>query len=352
MVQVTVVSTEGSTYTKAGHRILISEQGQYQGLVSGGCLEGDLAEHARHVLATGQAQLLTYDLRDENDELFGLGIGCNGLFRVLLQPLVPENGYAPFSFIAGRLMQAGPSAVATVVESRAADLAPGATAVADATGQDFFGVPAAWWETLLRGCANLQGRSRSVGTDESVNGQQARVLYSPVHPLPSLLILGAGLDAVPLVNMARQAGWRVTVADHRAAYLARGDLENADEAMEVLPAELTARLQPRRFSAVVVMSHHLATDRLYLRALADAAPRYVGLLGPAGRRDRLLEELGTDGADLRSRLHAPAGLSIGADSPESIALAILAEIHASLADHLAGDFADGRALQPGQGSGT
>ena len=96
LVLVTVVETEGSTYTKAGHRILMTGAGEFQGLVSGGCLEGDLAEHARAVLASGKAELVTYDLRGEQDELWGLGIGCNGVFRVLLQPLSPDDDYAAF----------------------------------------------------------------------------------------------------------------------------------------------------------------------------------------------------------------------------------------------------------------
>ena len=95
MVLATVYDTIGSTYTKAGHRILIAANADYQGLVSGGCLEGDLAERATNVLRTGEAVAVTYDMRDEADDLWGLGVGCNGLLRVFLQPLTPTNGYAP-----------------------------------------------------------------------------------------------------------------------------------------------------------------------------------------------------------------------------------------------------------------
>jgi len=148
----------------------------------------------------------------------------------------------------------------------------------------------------------------------------------PVRPLPRLLLLGAGPDAVPVVEFADRLGWRVTVLDHRADRLARGDLRGAERTRRIEPAQLASRVRLDRFDAAVVMSHHLATDRTYLAQLAQAEVPYVGLLGPAGRRDRLLAEIGAEAARLDGRLHAPVGLAIGADSPESIALAIVAEL--------------------------
>ena len=122
MVLATVYETIGSSYSKAGHRILLGGHGEYQGLVSGGCLEGDLAERARTVLETAKASAVTYDMRDEADELFGLGVGCNGLIRVFLQPLLPAQGYQPFASIAQHLLANRPAAVATVVESARTDV--------------------------------------------------------------------------------------------------------------------------------------------------------------------------------------------------------------------------------------
>ena len=119
----TVYETAGSTYSKAGQRILLAANGDYRGLVSGGCLEGDLAERARGVTATGKAAAVTYDLRDSADDLWGLGVGCNGLLRVFLQPLSPANGYQPFDAIAERLSGTGAAGVATVIESERADVA-------------------------------------------------------------------------------------------------------------------------------------------------------------------------------------------------------------------------------------
>lgn len=338
---VTVVETEGSTYTKAGHRILIAANGDFQGLVSGGCLEGDLAAHARDVLARGEAALLTYDLRDEHDELFGLGIGCNGLFRVLLQPMSPDTGYAPFAAIAACALGDTEGTTATVVASEDPPLAPGATLVACGERQDAEGIGPAWLARLAAGCAQRAGSGAAALAAETVGGRAAQVLYAPLRPLPRLLVVGAGLDAVPLADMATRLGWRVTVADHRAGHLGRGDFGEAERMPLATPAEIARALPHRRYDAAVVMTHHLDSDRAYLRALAGSAVPYVGLLGPVARRERLVADLGDAAAALVHRLHAPVGLPIGADTPETIALAVLAQIHAVRTGH--GDIA---ALEP------
>lgn len=325
----TVVETAGSTYTKAGHRIIINDAGQFHGLVSGGCLEGDLAAHAREVIATETPRLLTYDLRGEADELFGLGIGCNGMFRVLLQALTPQSGYEPFASIVTCLQGSAPAAIATVTESADPGTPPGAAVVLASGETRSFRIPESLVGEIRSGCAGVLQDPTPVARTHVRREHAVRVLYAPLWPLPRLLVLGASLDAVPLVAMAAQLGWRVTVADHRPANLSRGDLGGAEKVQRVVPAELPESLPLSQFDAAVVMSHHLESDRSYLRALAQAPIPYVGLLGPAGRRDRLLADLGADAGKLRDRLHAPIGLPIGADSPETIALAVLAEIQSA-----------------------
>jgi xanthine/CO dehydrogenase XdhC/CoxF family maturation factor len=143
-------------------------------------------------------------------------------------------------------------------------------------------------------------------------------------------VLGGGLDAIPLVSMAAELGWFVTVADHRAGYLARGGFAAAERAVLVEPGRLAATLPLGEFDAIVVMSHHLATDRKYLGELAGVDSGYLGVLGPRSRRERLLHELVDVAPQLGTRLKGPVGLDIGADSPESIALSILAELQAAL----------------------
>ncbi len=326
LVLATVYETAGSTYSKAGHRILLAANGDYRGLVSGGCLEGDLAERARGVVASGQAVAVTYDLRDEADELWGLGIGCNGLLRVFLQPLSAGNDYQPFAAIAEALVGARGAGVATVIESSTSEVPVGATAVATSTGERTFGIAGS-------AAAIVAAASRAaLGSTEArlVTRDGCTILRAPVRPIPKLLVLGAGLDAVPLVAMAAELGWFVTVADHRPAYLKRGGFECAERTVLVEPERLRRALPVEDFDAIVVMSHHLATDRKYLAELAGGASRYLGVLGPRARRERLLHELAETAPQLRERLKGPVGLDIGADSPESIALSILADLQSTL----------------------
>ncbi|MFL2547197.1 MAG: XdhC family protein [Candidatus Rariloculaceae bacterium] len=327
MVLATVFDTAGSTYSKAGQRILIRSNADYQGLVSGGCLEGDLAERARAVLETGVPTAVTYDMRDEADDIFGLGVGCNGMIRVFLQPLSREDGYEPFATIVERLLADQPSSAATVVASENPELPIGSTLVWPRMGVVADEPVESNLDVLVDGCEAVLA-SGSPRFDTSDDGLS--IVYAPLNPVPRLLVLGAGLDAVPVVGIASELGWRVSVADHRPAYLDSREFQGAETAVLVVPSQLERAFDVEDFDAVIVMSHHLRTDETYLAHLAKSAVPYIGVLGPAARKQRILEALGEDGKALAARLKGPVGLDIGADSPESIALSLLAEIHAVL----------------------
>lgn len=152
-----------------------------------------------------------------------------------------------------------------------------------------------------------------------------------VEPPPQILVLGAGLDAEPVVRFAAELGWRCTVTDHRQAYVDTGDFAAAVACHCIAVGEIGTKLDLSRFDAAVVMSHHLVSDRAYLRQLADTDIRYIGLLGPAQRRERLLADLGASAEKLRSRLYGPAGLDLGGRGPAPIALSIVAQIQEKLA---------------------
>jgi xanthine/CO dehydrogenase XdhC/CoxF family maturation factor len=143
-------------------------------------------------------------------------------------------------------------------------------------------------------------------------------------------VLGGGPDAEPVVRFAAELGWRCTVVDHRDAYIESGRFGAAEKALCLPAAEVGRTLELSRYDAAVVMSHHLASDRAYLEQLAATDVRYVGLLGPAARRDRLLSELGERGQALAGRLHGPAGIDLGGRGPAAIALAIVAEVQGVL----------------------
>jgi xanthine/CO dehydrogenase XdhC/CoxF family maturation factor len=333
LVLATVYETEGSTYSKSGARMLIAADGTFQGMLSGGCLEGDLAERALAVLESNTPQCVTYDLGRNDEELWGLGVGCDGLMRIFLQPLLPERGYQPFAAIAGVLSGDSSGVAATVLESVHGWLAAGATLVMCNGEVASFGVPDACREAFVAASQATAEEKKSCTRllDVGDHGEhRVRVLTARLLPPPRLLILGAGLDALPVLRLAVELGWRATVQDHRPAYVERGGFSSADK-VSCLPADdVAAALTLDRYDAVIVMSHHLATDRKYLQMLAKTQIPYIGLLGPPDRRSRLMEDLGEAAKSLEYRLHGPAGFDIGADGPASIALSILAEIHSEL----------------------
>ena len=331
LVLASVYETEGSTYSKTGAQMLITGEGNFQGMLSGGCLEGDLAERARAVLATGTPQTVTYDLGQDDEELWGLGVGCDGLMRIFLQPVTTANHYEPFATMCkvydGQTVQVA----ATVLESDVADLATG-SALVYVDGDIAFGNIDQQYVEEVRSAADaaLREGSSKVGTIAADAGA-VRILFSVLRPPPRILVLGAGLDAEPVVRLAFELGWRVTVQDHRPAYVESGDFTAAESVHCVPVAEMATAIDLQDFAAAIVMSHHLVSDRQYLVQLAATDIGYIGLLGPRDRRRRLLEELGQDAAGrLLPRLHGPAGLDIGGRGPASIALSIIAEMHQQL----------------------
>lgn len=331
LVLATVYETAGSTYSKTGARMLITGDGRFQGMLSGGCLEGDLSLRAEAVLASGEPQLVTYDLGPNDEELWGLGVGCDGLIRVFLQPLRPEQDYQPFTAMAAVFAGDEGGAAATVLASEHPGIAPGATGVSVGGSTQFFGLSAEGERILAPGLEAALGEQQPGTTTVQVEGHALKVLVAPLLPPPWILVLGAGLDAEPVVRLASELGWRVTVQDHRPAYIEKGNFAGAQEVLCEPADTLGDKLDWTRYRGVVVMSHHLDTDRKYLAQLATTGIPYIGLLGPRNRRRRLLDDLGPEVArSLESRLHGPVGLDIGADGPASIALSILAEMHAAV----------------------
>jgi len=310
--------------------MLITGDGDFQGMLSGGCLEGDLAERARMVLQSGLPQVVTYDLGKNDEELWGLGVGCDGLMRIFLQPLLPESGYEPFATMARAFGGVTEQVAATVIESDCDDLRPGETIVTIDGNVGYSNVSDVYSRGLdVEIAITLQAR-RSEYREIATKSGTARLLFSLLMPPPAILVLGAGLDAGPVVRFASELGWRVTVQDHRSAYIESGKFLLADQVHCVPVAKLAQVIDFADYAAAIVMSHHLSSDREYLRQLARSSIAYVGLLGPIDRRNRLLAEIGDDAKNLAERVHGPAGLKIGGRGPASIALSIIAEIHQEL----------------------
>jgi xanthine dehydrogenase accessory factor len=309
-----LVQTAGSTYRKPGALMLIASNGASAGLLSGGCLEGDLAEYARAVIETGQPRVVTYDMRGGEDLIWGLGLGCEGAMHILLVRVGPDNDWQPMTHLARSLASNERSAIGIVIESERAD-APVGTLFLER----------AYTEPEVQAALDEAVRSGRTGSFESA-APRWKVFALPLSLPPNLLLLGAGPDAAPVVDFAALLNWKVTLVDHRPAYADPTHFPSAARVVHARPDELPVDLS--MYSAAVVMSHHLPSDLEYLRALAATEIPYIGLLGPAARRERLLSDLGDTAARIRGRLHAPVGLPVGGRAPESIALSIIAEIHA------------------------
>jgi xanthine/CO dehydrogenase XdhC/CoxF family maturation factor len=297
-VLATLVTVEGSSYRRPGARLVVTGAGERLGSISGGCLEEDVLARAHAVAASGRPELVVYDTSSENDLVWGVGLGCHGVVQVLLEKIPPRPAWA--AELAANLAARRPTELAVVW--RAADSALLGTRLA----------------------AELPSAPAEAG-----------VFRDTVAPPVPLVVFGAGDDARPLVRLAKEIGWHVTVADPRPAFVTAVRFPEADALVAGPAAELVGRTAPGPDALAVVMTHHYVHDVPLLRALLARPLAYIGLLGPRKRSQKIISDLGADGFELtpamRARLHAPVGLDLGAELPEEVALAILAEMKATLA---------------------
>lgn len=301
----TVIAVRGSTYRRPGARLLVPEHGAPVGLVSGGCLEEEVARLGREALDRELPVLITIDHSAEGDDVWGSGLGCRGILELIAEP---------------------PALAAETVAALRAARDVG-TAKLILTGLD----------GTRRQLEVQQAAALGPGAAEAVRaGRPARIgqaVLDPILPPPHLVICGAGPDAPALVGVATMLGWRVTVADPRRGLLASAAVDPAAR-LDAEPAAVPDSLGAQPASAVVVMSHDYLRDAAFLGAFMGRGVAYLGVLGPGDRTERLLAELEASGTPLsdadRAVLHAPAGLDLGADGPQEVALAIAAEILAAL----------------------
>ena len=294
----TLVAVEGSSYRRPGARLLLLEDDTRLGSISGGCLEDDIGLRARAVIETGRAEIVTYDTTQENDIVWGVGLGCQGIVRLLIEPIPLSRPRWMAVLAANRAARR--SAEISVVHSRSAGLSLGTRLSGE----------------LPPGCCG------------------AAIFHEVIVPRPSLVVWGAGDDAQPLVRLAREVGWYVILRDSRAASATCARFPEADEIVVAPVEKLSAwgGLTPDTF--VVLMTHRYAEDLQLLRGLLDRKLAYLGVLGPRKRTDRLLDELKVEGffadPEMLERLCAPVGLDLGSTTPETIALSIVAELQCCL----------------------
>lgn len=327
MALATIVAVRGSTYRRPGARLLVPEDGAPVGNLSGGCLEGDVADVARVVIEEGRARLAAWDLTAEDDAVWGLGLGCNGAIDVFIEPA--EQAAAVAGVLRAALEEERPISVVTVLESSRRDVRPGARLIVRPDGDRAGslgdgGVDDAAAQAAGRLLAEERSEVRRLADD-------VRAFVEVLDPPLRLVICGAGHDAIPLVRAAAVLGWNVVVVDDRPAFLTRERFPEAASFVAVdEPGQAAKAAVVDERTYAIVMTHHFLRDKEYVRSLVGSPAPYVAMLGPGARTERLLMELRDEGVaideETRARIHAPAGLDLGGEGPEEIAEAIVAEI--------------------------
>jgi len=330
MALATIVAVRGSTYRRPGARLLVPEEGAPIGNLSGGCLESDVADAARGVMDEGRARLAGWDLTADDDAAWGLGLGCNGAIEVFIEPA--DRAAEVAGALRTALEEQRPISVVTVLETDVVGVELGNRLVVKPDGA----VEGTLGDRVLDAAANLaaselltQERSE-IRTLAGTDGE-TRAFVEVLEPPVRLLVCGAGHDAIPLVNAANGLGWQTIVVDDRPVFLTPERFPGAHGFVAVATPEdaaTAAKADERTFA--IVMTHNFLRDKDYLRSLLPSRAPYIAMLGPAARTERILAELSEEGIamgeDHRARIHGPAGLDLGAEGPEEIAQAILAEI--------------------------
>jgi len=325
----TVVLVEGSAYRRAGARMLITEDGQLTGAISGGCLEGDALRKARMVILQQEPLLVTYDTMDDDDAKLGVGLGCNGIIHILIEP-INDGQTNPITLLKATISSRGYSVLVTVfsVEDRKAPQPGSCLCLTDGKSLSNGLETLPYKNELLEDAKNALGNQRSAIT--AYQGYTAFV--ECVKPLISLVILGAGNDAIPLTKIAGVLGWNITVIDGRPNYASVERFPNANRVLVAKPEHILDNLEINEWTAFVLMTHNYNYEIAFLKELLLLHSSYIGILGPKKKLERMLDELEENGTTITERnletIHGPVGLDIGSETSEEIALSIIAEIKA------------------------
>ncbi|WP_347160058.1 XdhC family protein [Pontibacter chitinilyticus] len=336
----TVVHVQGSSYRRPGARMLVTEDGQLTGAISGGCLEGDALRKARLVILKQQPMLVTYDTTDEDDTTLGVGLGCNGIIRILIEPLDPENETNPVRLLEHFLSKRQTAVLVTHFSFDDRKLPEAGTRLLlTAEGLSGSMPPASdrMLQEKLKTAAQkvLQDGASAMQTYAEAGAATLTGFLQFLQPAVSLVLVGAGNDALPLVQLAHVLGWQVTVVDGRANYATTARFPLAHRVLVAKPEQALPQLQVDGQTVFVLMTHNYTYDLAMLRQLLPLGLPYIGSLGPEKKLQRMLEELqdaeGPIPVQQLQSVYGPVGLDIGAETAEEIALSIIAEIKAVLA---------------------
>lgn len=335
----TVVRVIGSAYRSPGARMLITDDGRWVGSISGGCLEGDALRKARGVMNDKKAITVTYDTSEEENKTFAINLGCNGIIDVLLEPVDPEDKSNPIFLFETLLDLEEDTALATCFAGKDGMrgkkmLMKNKTVFFQDLNDDNIRRRV---ESDLSGLFETRkSRAETYYMEDGIT----EVFIELIQPPTSLIIFGGGFDARPLSQMAKNLGWSVTVTDECVAHIVPVFFPDADNLSLCQRHFVEHNFKITANTACVLMSHNYDYDRDVLKTLLKTEARYIGILGPRKRFDKMQKEFANQNILLSDndwdRIHAPIGIDIGAEAPDEIAIAIIAEIMGKFTNREAG----------------
>jgi len=319
----TVVKVEGSSYRRPGARMLVTEDGEITGAISGGCLEGDALKKAQLAMYLQQNKLEIYDTTDEADSRLGVQLGCNGIVYILFEPIKINDPNNPIQILKKIAKYRKDAVLITVFNENKS---------ASQKGTSYFINEA---KNIIDNEPKLKEESiKALETKETIilKTENNSVLFQFIPPAVQLLVMGAGNDAQPLVEMASLLGWNIIVADGRQAYATKQRFPKASKVSLTRPADILSIAEADDHTAVILMTHNYNYDLAALQQIIKTNCRYIGLLGPKQKLHKMLDELREKGVAINNntmeRIYSPIGLDIGAETSEEIALSAIAEIQA------------------------
>ncbi len=345
----TLVHLQGSSYRRPGARMLISEQGRLTGAISGGCLEGDAMRKALNAMNKSHPTLVTYDSMDDDDATLGIGLGCTGIIKILIEPIdyFNENN-------------------AVEILKHSTDIRQEAVVVSlfnlDNANQFFSGTKFCFYPQtsmevsqfvtlqddknyaefekvldktdLYNKSKEVFNRKTSAWESCAIENIEYKIFYEFIPPMPKLYIVGGGNDVKPLVNMANILSWQSTVIDGRPGYASEERFESACSVLVAKPENILEQIEIDDHTIFLLMTHNYVYDKALLSLLIKSPILYVAMLGPKKKLERMMAEYEDEGitfsAEEIAKIHSPAGLDLGAETPEEIAISILAEVQAFL----------------------
>lgn len=333
----TVVRVRGSSYRSPGARMLITDDGHWVGSISGGCLEGDALRKARQVISSKKPMTVTYDTREESNQHLGIGLGCNGVIDVLIEPILPEALPNPISIFEAIVEKKEPVSMATIFSGEGT----GEKLLITLDGKDnnYFSEDTLSEKVKPDLLEVLKGGKSEVKKYGN-RGKEVEVFLELIQPSISLIIFGGGFDARPVSALAKSLGWGVSVTDECVAHIAPIFFPSVDK-LSLCQREFIERdFNITSYTACVLMSHNYEYDRDVLKKLLSSSTPYIGILGPRKRFDKMKDEFALQGIMLLEndfhRIHSPIGLDIGAETPDEIAVSIIAEIQSKFSNRSGG----------------